>query len=273
MKYKLSHLLLIFFFLQSGNLFSQHVSRLLPTEYIKQQKIMKIIEYKMDPKDSMPYTEEFYPNGLKLQRSSYHLKNLKQHNMVLDTNNTSPYIIFYESYIYDNKNRCSFTSASWTGQKNPYIMMDEFSYSNDGDTTYSLRYNDAGEKSKKIWHISHDYIADTLIINPNFSIFRTRSLDTVGYKLTYKNANQDSIVYKYPLFECTDYYVYNGKVLTSSGFIYTKEVKGKKVIWSTLKLIFDDNGYPYEAYSFWFNEGTKRIKIHCEKFKLQYHEK
>jgi hypothetical protein len=232
---------IVIIFCQFHFLFAQ----LIPHEYIVKMKIKKITEYSEGPlNDTNLNVLYFYKNGKFSQVIRYSSKK-RYIDIGLDSNNIGSKIAFYTCYTYDNKGRKNFTASSWTSLSEPYIMTEEYFYSDDGDTTFVKRYNDKTGESH-IWTDPHLNNRDSTVINKNCIAYFTTDKDTVLYKYSYHNNGVDSIIYSsdFAKYEYR-YEVYRNGLLLDLGFLHRNSENN--ILISKYQIFFDKSGFPYKS--------------------------
>jgi hypothetical protein len=239
-------ILTVLLFCKYHILFSQIAGYNIPKEYIAKMGIKKITECELAPlNDTTINLLYFNKKGEITQRTSYFSKDLNS-DIGLDTNYKGNKVAFYECFTYDNKGRLKISSSSWTGIKEPYILINEYLYSNDGDTTYMKSFNDlTGESS--IWTSPHLNNIDTVDINKNCIAFVCSNKDTIGYKFFYHLENIDSTIYSLDFNKSYyRYYVFKDQVLVKFG-IMNHSQDGSNTLLSVYQLFFNNDGLPYKS--------------------------
>lgn len=236
--------LIIYFHLYT--VMAQTAGYRLPEKYIAKMKIKKLTEFELGPKKDTVFTiTYFYKDGKVSQRTRY-MSSEFQSVIDIDPNYINSKIAFYESYTYDNKGRLNFSAASWTGLKEPYILADEYFYSNDGDTTYKKSYSyNSGDGP--IWKSPHLNRRDSAVIDRSCMAYFTSDKDTILYKYAYRANGKDSIIYSRDYAKSNYHYeVYENGSLVDFGIIFRNPNELNAII-PKYRIFFDKSGLPYKS--------------------------
>ena len=255
---------IIFFYLNT--VMAQTAGYRLPEKYIAKMKIKKLSEFELGPLNDTVLTKTyFYIDGKVSQRTRY-MPRESQSDVDIDPNYINSNIAFYESYTYDSQGRLNFSASSWTGLKEPYILTDEYFYSNDGDTTYKKSYSyDSGESP--IWKSPHLNKRDSVSIGRSCMAYFTSENDTILYKFAYTENGKDSILYSRDYVKSNYHYeVYENELLVDFGIIFRNPNELNDKI-SKYEIFFDESGLPYKSSNYHnSNNETFISKIEIETY-------
>jgi hypothetical protein len=128
-------------------------------------------------------------------------------------------------------------------------MINEYFYSNDGDTTYVKSYNNTTGESH-IWKSPHLNNRDSTIINKNCIAYISSNKDTLMYKFSYRQNDKDSIIYSYnssDLDKCNySFEVYRTGLIVDLGYISHKLIENN-ILTSKYQIFFNKLGFPYKS--------------------------
>ncbi len=252
MKPSLEMFILLFFF-QINFSFAQLAGSIIPKEYIEALKIKRITESDRLVNDTILRNTYFDKNGKISQITSKGYKNEVSKNEI-DSCFSGNNFTFYECYTYDNKGRKNVSAASWTGLKDPYIMVTEYSYSLTGDTAYQKKTNSLTGACHILKDPNLQIIADTQVINNNCVVYLLSNKDTLYYRFQYNKNGLDSVIISRN-FARSDYHYYTykeGKLVHCGYFLYKED--DHDFLIGSFELLFDKEGLPYKSIDYHFSD-------------------
>jgi hypothetical protein len=262
---RIIQILTVVLLLQTLNLYSQ-LAPGLPSADIAQKKIKRITQYQINSKDTMPYSQVYYYNGLLRQITGYHLIDTSYREAEIDPNYKGKYLIYNEIFAWDDKPRVTYIVGTWTGTKDPDISEFDYKYSANNDTVYQYIYHDDVGRLIAFPRYERCRITkDTIELRPNYFAVRSINNDTINFLQRYRSGDLDSIVTIYN--DWKYYEVYRHTLLISTGHVGTKFENGKQILMGEARTFFDNEGYPFRAtYYHYSGKDTIQIRIVCEKY-------